>query len=103
MSLLRFVSATRRALPQVLPLLRDFRVPLWLKLACAGAALLIVSPLDLFGDIPGLGVLDDALLLALVVNGFVSVASKFAQSVEFAHVEVPMRRARPVDVRQLGS
>lgn len=76
--LLRFLSVTRRALPQVLPLLRSARVPFWLKAAAAFAALLILSPIDIFGDVPVLGVLDDAVLLALVVNGFVALALGFA-------------------------
>jgi len=75
---LRFLSVTRRALPQVLPLLRNGQVPFWLKAAAAFAALLIVSPIDLFGDLPVVGFLDDAVLLALVVNGFVALALGFA-------------------------
>jgi len=59
-------------------MLRHSSVPFWLKAAAVVAALLIVSPIDIFGDIPVLGVLDDAILLALVVNGFVALAFGFA-------------------------
>ena len=102
MSFLRFFTATRRALPQTMPLLRDLRVPLWLKVTTIAVALLIVSPLDLFGDIPVLGALDDALLLALLLNGFVSAATRYVRTAGFATVEAPMRRAQTVAVRQLS-
>ena len=60
MHFLRLLGAARLSLPRVFPLLRDRAVPLWLKAACVVLALLIVSPLDLFGDIPVLGLFDDA-------------------------------------------
>jgi uncharacterized membrane protein YkvA (DUF1232 family) len=44
----------------------DSRVSPALKLGTALAALLIVSPLDIFGDIPVLGMLDDAALLGIL-------------------------------------
>jgi uncharacterized membrane protein YkvA (DUF1232 family) len=69
---LRMFFAARRKLPQVLPLMRDARVPLWAKVAAALAAVLIVSPLDLLGDIPVLGLLDDVALLMLVLHLFVT-------------------------------
>lgn len=55
--------------------MRHARVPLALKLGTLFAALLIVSPLDIFGDIPVLGVLDDAMLLALLATLFVSAGN----------------------------
>lgn len=61
---------------RALPLIRDSRVPLQLKLAAGFAALLIVSPLDVFSDIPVLGLLDDALLLTLLCWGFVTLATR---------------------------
>ncbi len=78
MKLSRFLRTVRTSLPAILPLMRDRRVPGWLKLGTVAAALTIVSPLDPFGDIPILGVLDDALLLALVVNAFVACGLRFA-------------------------
>ena len=60
-----------RELPRIWPLMLDGRVPLFAKISAILAAILIVSPLDLLGDIPVLGLIDDAALLALVVHLFV--------------------------------
>jgi len=70
------LAATRRAVPRILPLFRDARVPLWLKIAAVVSALLIISPLDVFGDIPIIGLLDDAALLAVLANLFVMFADR---------------------------
>jgi uncharacterized membrane protein YkvA (DUF1232 family) len=56
--------------------MRDERVPLWLKVLTLAAAVVVVSPLDVFGDIPILGLLDDAALLLLLVNLFVLLAER---------------------------
>jgi uncharacterized membrane protein YkvA (DUF1232 family) len=96
MFLLRFLRAARRSLPQVVPLLRDARVPGWMKAAAVALAVLIVSPLDVFGDIPGLGLLDDAVLLALLANAFVALAAGYAVAAAVAREEPPMKRATPV-------
>ncbi len=64
--------------------MRDARVPLALKLTVAAIGLLVISPIDVFGDIPVLGALDDATLLILLCMWFASQASK--------HIEpAPMR------------
>jgi uncharacterized membrane protein YkvA (DUF1232 family) len=55
--------------------MRDARVPFWLKGATVAAALLIISPFDIFGDIPILGLVDDITLLGLLATFFVSIAS----------------------------
>jgi len=70
------LAATRRAVPRILPLFRDARVPLWLKIVTIVTALFIISPLDVFGDIPIIGILDDAALLALLANLFVMFADR---------------------------
>ncbi|MGC9992978.1 MAG: DUF1232 domain-containing protein [Candidatus Cybelea sp.] len=76
---------------RTVPLVRDARVPLSLKLIAAVVALLVISPVDIFSDIPVLGALDDAALLTLLCVWFVSQASK--------HIEpVPVRR-RPANRR----
>lgn len=80
MRLLGFLSFARRELPRLFPLMRDPGVPLWSKAAAVLAALLIVSPLNPFGDIPLLGLLDDAALLGLVVHLFVSYGLRHAAS-----------------------
>ncbi len=88
MRLLRLLYFARTAIFRTFPLLRDARVPLALKLIAAALALLVISPVDLFGDIPVLGALDDAALLTLLCMWFVSQAAK--------HVEpIPVRRRSP--------
>ena len=54
-------------------LYRDVRVPGWLKVGGALAAVLIVSPLDIFSDIPLLGPLDDIALLLMLSQLFISL------------------------------
>jgi len=74
--LFRLFFVARRALPRIVPLFRDSRVPLYLKAGAVGAALLIVSPLDLLADIPIVGLLDDVVLLMLAANLFVFLAER---------------------------
>lgn len=74
MKIFRTLSAARRELPRVLPLYRNAAVPLWAKIAAIAAALVIISPLNILGDIPLLGFFDDAALLAFVVHYFVRFA-----------------------------
>jgi uncharacterized membrane protein YkvA (DUF1232 family) len=87
MRLLGLLLAAKKAIFRTIPLARDARVPANLKLIAAAIGLLVISPIDLFGDIPVLGALDDAALLTLVCMWFVSQASK--------HVEpIPVRQNR---------
>ena len=88
MRLFRLFIAARKALPRTIPLLRDSRVPMMLKFGAGVAALLIVSPLDIFGDIPVLGALDDAALLTFLCVWFVRFASRH---VEPAYAGAPLR------------
>ena len=71
--------------------MRDERVPLALKAIAGALALLILSPLDVFGDIPVLGLLDDAVLLTLLCTLFAWVAT---QALE--------RNVTPVPARKIG-
>ena len=84
---LRLVLAARAAIVRTVPLMRDARVPLVLKAAACFAAVLVVSPLDLFADVPVLGMLDDVALLSLLCMLFVHIAGR--------HVEPVRVRARP--------
>lgn len=84
MNVLRLVSIARSSLPRLLPLMRDARVPFWLKGATVVAALLIISPIDLFGDIPILGIFDDVTLLGLLATLFVGIASALVRKAETA-------------------
>jgi uncharacterized membrane protein YkvA (DUF1232 family) len=85
MRVLRLLFAAKTAIFRTVPLLRDARVPAFLKLVAVAIGLMIVSPIDFFGDVPVLGALDDAALLTLLCMWFVSQAAK--------HVEPA--RARP--------
>jgi uncharacterized membrane protein YkvA (DUF1232 family) len=69
-------NAVRHKLPRVIPLMRDARVPMWAKFLAILAAVLVLSPIDLLGDIPVLGLFDDAALLLFVVHLFVTFAEK---------------------------
>lgn len=73
--------AAKTAVIRTIPLMRDSRVPLALKAATVATGALIVSPIDLFADIPVLGLLDDAALLALLCYLFVRFASRHTQPV----------------------
>lgn len=78
MGLLRFLISSRHALARTPALLRDNRVPLRLKLFAIVAALVIISPLNILGDIPFLGFFDDAALLGLLVTWFAGRATRYS-------------------------
>ncbi len=74
MSLLTTLAKAKHSVFAVIPHMRDARVPVALKAITVLLAVLVISPLDIFGDIPVLGLLDDAVLLTLLSMGFVAVA-----------------------------
>jgi len=76
MKLFRTLVRAKTSILRVVPMLRDERVPGHLKWGAGALALLIVSPLDLLGDIPVLGLLDDAALLSILAVAFVALATK---------------------------
>lgn len=78
MKVFRLFTAARTSIMRAIPLFRDARVPLTLKFIVAAIAVLIVSPIDIFGDIPVLGMIDDAALLTLLSMWFVHQAAKHA-------------------------
>ncbi len=80
MKLLRLVVSAKTAVFRAIPLLRDARVPAVIKAAAVGAGVLVVSPIDLFSDVPVLGLLDDAALLSLVCVLFVRFASPYVRT-----------------------
>jgi len=73
---MRSFFSLRSDLPRIVPLMRHPNVPLWAKGAAIAVAVLIISPLNVLGDIPFLGFLDDAALLGLLVHFFVSFAQQ---------------------------
>jgi uncharacterized membrane protein YkvA (DUF1232 family) len=75
MALPGMVMSAVRNFKRAWPLMRDERVPVGLKAGTAITAILIVSPLDIFSDIPILGMLDDAVLLTLLCMLFVRIAT----------------------------
>jgi uncharacterized membrane protein YkvA (DUF1232 family) len=57
-------------------LLRDARVPGWVKLIPLGGLLYLLSPIDLLPDValPGLGEIDDIVVLLLALKMFVDLS-----------------------------
>jgi len=85
MRILRLLYAAKTAIFRTVPLMRDVRVPFALKVVAVVIALGVISPIDIFGDIPVLGAFDDAALLTLLCLWFVNAAAK--------HVEpIPVRK-----------
>jgi uncharacterized membrane protein YkvA (DUF1232 family) len=56
--------------------MRSRRVPLHLKLIAAALALVILSPLNILGDIPIIGMVDDVALLGVLAGWFVAAAAR---------------------------
>ena len=75
MALLRLLLTSRRTLARAYAFARDARVPRRLKFLTLVGAVFILSPLNILGDIPLLGILDDAALLALLLAWFVRAAA----------------------------
>lgn len=63
-----------RSFGSAFKMMRSRRVPLHLKLIAGLLALLIISPLNILGDIPVLGLLDDVALLSMLAGWFVAAA-----------------------------
>jgi len=77
MSLLRLLVTSRRTVARAYELVRDPRVPVRLKVLTAACALFILSPLNILGDIPLLGIFDDAALLLMLLSWFVRAGSRY--------------------------
>ena len=78
---MRLLLVAKKAIFRTFPLMRDVRVPLSLKVLTVAIALLVISPVDIFSDIPVLGALDDAALLTLLCMCFVSQAARHVEPV----------------------
>lgn len=76
MRLIRLLVTSRRSLARLPGLLLSDAVPPRYKLLVVGLALLILSPVNLFGDIPFLGILDDVVLFGFLLNWFVRTAER---------------------------
>ena len=77
MGLLRLLLTSRRTIVRAWWLARDERVPRRFKVMALAGVLLILSPLNLLGDIPLLGFFDDAALLGFLLSWFVRVAQPY--------------------------
>lgn len=73
------ISAAVLSYKRAWPLMRDSRVPTALKMVTLVLAFFIISPLDIFGDIPVLGLFDDAALLTLLCMLFVFLGTQAIQ------------------------
>ncbi|MFN2459737.1 MAG: hypothetical protein ABR591_03455 [Candidatus Velthaea sp.] len=74
MQLLKVFFTFRRTLGRALALAQDPRVALRLKVITGALALFILSPLNILGDIPLVGIVDDVALFGLLLNWFVRAA-----------------------------
>jgi uncharacterized membrane protein YkvA (DUF1232 family) len=92
MRVLRFFRLFRtwRAFRSAFHLMRDRAVPLHLKLIAGALALVIISPINILGDIPFLGLFDDVALLALLAGWFIGAASRYAGSLTIEGELVPV-------------
>ena len=75
--LIRFFLTSRKAFARVPSIVSDARVPLRLKIGALAVAVLIISPLNILGDIPLLGLFDDVALLGLLAGWFVRSAGRY--------------------------
>jgi uncharacterized membrane protein YkvA (DUF1232 family) len=96
MRLIRLLLAAKTAIFRTVPLMRDTRVPLALKLIAVAIGILVISPIDIFSDIPVLGALDDAALLALLSMWFVGQAAKHVEPVVVRPSRVRVLACEPI-------
>jgi uncharacterized membrane protein YkvA (DUF1232 family) len=108
MRILRFLRLFRawRSFATALRLLRHPGVPTHLKVIAIALALLILSPLNLLGDIPLLGLFDDVALLGLLAGWFTGAAMRYAGAVTIEGELVPVvlaqsRRVPGVQIRNV--
>jgi uncharacterized membrane protein YkvA (DUF1232 family) len=78
MRVLRYFRLIRiwRSFGDAFRMMRSPRVPLHLKIIAGALALLIISPLNILGDIPLLGLFDDVALLGILAGWFVAAAAR---------------------------
>jgi uncharacterized membrane protein YkvA (DUF1232 family) len=75
--MLRLVLAMRKTAFRSLAALADRRVPSRLKWLALAGALFVISPLNVLGDIPLLGLVDDAGLLMMVLMWFTRASAPY--------------------------
>lgn len=74
-------------------LLRDPRVSVWPKLLVVGALIYLVAPIDLLSDIalPGIGYLEDGVILVLAGRLFISLCPPGVVAEHMARIEEKTR------------
>ncbi|GAC1537478.1 MAG: hypothetical protein NVS2B17_10200 [Candidatus Velthaea sp.] len=77
MNVIRLLTHLPRLARQTAAHITDPRVPLRLKLIAAAGALFILSPLNILGDIPLLGMFDDVALLGFLADWFVRASTGY--------------------------
>jgi uncharacterized membrane protein YkvA (DUF1232 family) len=77
MLLFRFLLTSRQNVGRALTLLWHPQVPLRLRILLLAGAVFILSPLNILGDIPLLGILDDVALLSFLLGWFVRSAGPY--------------------------
>jgi uncharacterized membrane protein YkvA (DUF1232 family) len=92
MRLIRILVHSRETLPRLAGLLVSGRVPLHLKLIAVILGLLIISPLNIFGDIPLLGIVDDVVLFGLLLDWFVRTAERYEATATIDGRDLVVRR-----------
>jgi uncharacterized membrane protein YkvA (DUF1232 family) len=92
MRLIRLLTTSRRSLVRLPGLLLSAAVPLRYKLLVVGLALLILSPLNIFGDVPFLGILDDVVLFGLLLDWFVRTAERAIATAPIDRRDLVVRR-----------
>lgn len=97
MRVLRFFRLFRvwRSFAEAIRLARHPAVPLHLKIIAGVLALVIISPVNILGDIPLLGMLDDVALLALLAGWFARAAAPYAAAVTLEGELVPRPGSTP--------
>ncbi len=84
--MLRLALALRKTAFRAVAALVDRRVPARLKWIALAAAVLVISPLDLLGDIPLLGVVDDGALLVLLLVWFTRASGPYVNTIDAAPI-----------------
>lgn len=82
MNILRLGITLRKTAARAFAAFVDGRVPGRLKCIAFAATLFVVSPLNIFGDIPLLGVLDDAALVSLILMWFVRASLPYQRTID---------------------
>jgi uncharacterized membrane protein YkvA (DUF1232 family) len=101
MGFMKTLTRARSSIIRVLPLMRESRVPVGLKVGTVIMAVLIISPLDIFGDIPVLGIFDDAALLTMLCMGFVALGERALTSEVIPYASAPRRNDATNDLKML--